>query len=147
VSQRLEAGPAGARILVAEDNAVNQRLMSKLLAKLGHAVEIAANGRLAVQAVTAENYDVILMDCLMPEMDGFEAAREIRRIESGARRIPIIALTANAMKGDRDRCLEAGMDDYLSKPVDPALLDTTIRRWTASAEPAVKLPRSGQYDR
>jgi CheY-like chemotaxis protein len=124
------------RILVAEDNAVNQRLMSKLLAKMGHAVEIAGNGRLAVEAATSQNYDLILMDCLMPVLDGFEATTAIRRQESPGRRVPIIALTANAMKGDRERCLEAGMDDYLSKPIDAGRLHAAIRRWTA--EPAVR---------
>jgi signal transduction histidine kinase/DNA-binding response OmpR family regulator len=122
---------AGARILVAEDNAVNQRLMSRLLVKMGHAIEIAANGRLAVDAAQHGDYDVILMDCLMPEMDGFAATVEIRRQESPGRRVPIIALTANAMKGDRERCLESGMDDYLTKPIDAGRLDAAIRRWTA----------------
>ena len=119
---------------MAEDNAVNQKLMLKVLTKRGHVPEIAANGREAVRAALSKEYDVILMDCLMPEMDGFEATVEIRRQENPARRVPIIALTANAMKGDSDRCLEAGMDDYLSKPVDLALLDQAIQRWTTKAQ-------------
>jgi len=102
-----------------------------VLAKMGHTAEIVANGREAVQAVRRRDFDMILMDCFMPEMDGLEAAAEIRRLEASSRRVPIIALTANAMKGDRDRCLEAGMDDYLSKPVDLVLLYQAIHFWTA----------------
>ena len=137
--QHLELNPprkrvsVGLSILVAEDNAVSQRLMAKVLAKMGHTAEIVANGREAVQAVRRRDFDMILMDCFMPEMDGLEAAAEIRRLEASTRRVPIIdaALTANAMKGDRDRCLEAGMDDYLSKPVDLVLLYQAIHFWTA----------------
>ena len=126
-----EPARASLKILVAEDNIVNQRLMLKLLTKRGHFPDIAPNGREAVRAAFGKDYDLILMDCLMPEMDGFEATIEIRRLENPSRRVPIIALTANAMMGDSAQCLEAGMDDYLSKPVDMALLDQAIRRWTA----------------
>ncbi|MBK5294380.1 MAG: response regulator [Acidobacteriia bacterium] len=112
------------RVLVAEDNAVNQRLVLRLLEKLGHHAVVVGNGRLSLKAfgaAAAEGvcFDMILMDCQMPEMGGFEATRRIRRLERGTgSRIPIIALTAHALKGDRERCLEAGMDDYLSKPLD-----------------------------
>jgi two-component system sensor histidine kinase/response regulator len=112
------------RVLVAEDNLVNQHLVVRLLEKLGHHAVVAGNGRLALEAIeraTTETtrFDVVLMDCQMPEMDGFEATGRIRQLETDTgSRIPIIALTAHALNGDRERCLEAGMDDYLSKPVD-----------------------------
>jgi two-component system, sensor histidine kinase and response regulator len=113
-------------ILLAEDNAVNQRLAVSLLEKRGHKVVVAGNGREALAALERESFDVILMDVQMPEMDGFEATRAIRGLEdsSDGRRapgstphVPIIAMTAHAMKGDRERCLEAGMDSYVSKPI------------------------------
>jgi len=106
------------RVLLAEDNLVNQKLVTRLLERRGHSVTVAANGRLAVQAVNRDHYDVILMDVQMPEMGGFEATAIIRDMErrEGAH-TPIVALTANAMKGDSERCLSAGMDAYLSKPI------------------------------
>ena len=117
-SFKSSVGPA-LRILVAEDNAVNQEVIRELLGALGHAVTIVENGRLAVQAAFAESFDVILMDIQMPEMDGYEATAEIRRRErAGGGRRPIVAMTANAMKGDDERCIGAGMDAYVSKPID-----------------------------
>ncbi len=109
------------RILVAEDNKVNQKLTRLLLKKLRLQADIAENGREAVEMVRSGKYSLVLMDCQMPEMDGFEATRAIRAIEQ-EQPIPILALTADAVNGVRERCLEAGMDDYLSKPIDPATL-------------------------
>jgi signal transduction histidine kinase/DNA-binding response OmpR family regulator/HPt (histidine-containing phosphotransfer) domain-containing protein len=125
------------RILLAEDNVINQKLAVKLLQRQGHAVAVAENGRLAVEAWQAAQaqgtpYDLVLMDMMMPEMDGLEATRRMRELEqaSGAH-IPIVAMTANAMQGDRERCLEAGMDGYVSKPVKPETLFEEIQRVTA----------------
>jgi CheY-like chemotaxis protein len=106
------------RILLAEDNNVNQRLMARLLEKEGHGVIIVCDGRQAVTAFESQAFDLILMDIQMPEMNGFEATQAIREKERATGgHIPIIALTAQAMKGDRERCLDAGMDGYLSKPI------------------------------
>ena len=106
------------RVLLAEDNAINQKVATRMLTKAGHAVIVAADGRAALDLVTREAFDVVLMDIQMPEMDGLQATAAIRAREAGgARRVPIVALTAHAMKGDRERCLAAGMDAYVSKPV------------------------------
>ena len=121
------------RVLVAEDNVVNQKIVLKLLSKLGHSANAVANGLEAIQANQRMEYDVILMDCQMPDMDGYEATAEIRRLESRERRIPIIALSANAMAGDREKCLDAGMDDFLTKPIQPKLLAETLQKWAAAA--------------
>jgi len=110
-------------VLLAEDNAVNQKLATRLLQKMGHQVTLAANGEEAVRAHLTAAFDVILMDVQMPEMNGFEATARIReREEITGEHVPIIALTAHAIQGDRERCLEAGMDDYLSKPLNSAAL-------------------------
>ncbi len=107
------------RVLVAEDNPVNQRLVTRILEKMGHQVVSVANGEEAVQTASRERFDAVLMDCQMPGLDGFEATRRLRRSASAElREIPIIALTAHALKGDRERCLAAGMDDYIAKPFD-----------------------------
>jgi CheY-like chemotaxis protein len=119
-----------ARILVAEDNPVNQKVLVRLLEKKGHSVALAANGREAVQCHSREKFDLIFMDVQMPEVNGYDATRLIRTRESAAGgRTPIVALTAHAMKGDREVCLAAGMDDYLAKPIIDPDLDSVICRW------------------
>jgi signal transduction histidine kinase/DNA-binding response OmpR family regulator len=117
------------RILLAEDNPVNQRLVLERLRRLGHETEVASNGAEAVAAARARSFDLILMDVQMPEMDGFAATRAIRALEASGDRTPIIALTAHALAGDRDRCLAMGMDDYLSKPVRAEDLESVLARW------------------
>jgi CheY-like chemotaxis protein len=108
------------RVLVAEDNPINQVVASALLAKLGHSARIAGDGREALAALAEEPFDVVFMDVQMPDMDGVTATAELRRREAGTgRRVPVIALTAHALKGDRERLLAACMDDYLSKPIRP----------------------------
>ncbi|MBV9766675.1 MAG: response regulator [Acidobacteriaceae bacterium] len=123
----------GLHVLVAEDNNTNQRIAVKMLKSLGYLADVASNGREAVEAVLRKQYDVILMDCQMPEMDGFEATAEIRKLETESTHVPIVAVTANAMSGDRNRCLDAGMDDYMSKPIDLHQLSEILRRWTEAA--------------
>jgi CheY-like chemotaxis protein len=120
--------PKQLHILVAEDNVVNQRLALKLLEKQGHEVVVAGNGREALDEWAQGDFDLILMDMQMPEMDGFEATQKIRSIEQTMEgRIPIVAMTAHAMVGDRERCLAAGMDDYISKPIHVETLTKVIR--------------------
>jgi signal transduction histidine kinase/HPt (histidine-containing phosphotransfer) domain-containing protein len=122
--------PTAIRVLVAEDNIMNQQVAARTLERLGCCVDVAATGRDAVDMVRQFPYDLIFMDCLMPAMDGFEATGEIRKLEAGRRHVPIIAMTALAMKGDSQRCLAAGMDDYLSKPVKTESLQAALGRWT-----------------
>ncbi len=129
------------RVLLAEDNAVNQRLAASLLERRGHKVTIAGNGREALKAVRAGAFDVVLMDVQMPEMGGFEATAAIRALEAGGQiaHVPIVAMTAHAMKGDRERCLAAGMDDYLTKPLDPRHLCALVEQM-AGAQALAETP-------
>ncbi|MDX2129220.1 MAG: response regulator [Chloroherpetonaceae bacterium] len=117
------------RILLAEDNAVNQKLAIKLLEKMGYRADIAGNGLEVISALKRQSYDIILMDVQMPEMDGLAATRQIRALWNDYERPFIIAMTANAMQGDREMCLEAGMDDYLSKPIRVAELQASLEHW------------------
>ena len=129
----VEGGPAAKRasasILLVEDNPVNQRIAQRMVEKAGHRVTMAGDGDSALQAWETERFDVVLMDCQMPGMDGFQATAEIRRREHGSQHTPIIALTASVMKGERERCLAAGMDDFLSKPIDLAELHRALDSW------------------
>jgi two-component system sensor histidine kinase/response regulator len=121
---------SGARILVAEDNPVNRLIATKMLEKMGFRTDAVANGREVLAALNLIPYDLVLMDCQMPEMDGYEATGEIRRSAVQAvKKIPVIAMTANAMTGDRERCLEAGMNDYVSKPISRKNLEKMLFKW------------------
>ncbi|MEP0843011.1 MAG: response regulator, partial [Phycisphaerae bacterium] len=138
-----DAAPPAAevRVLLAEDTLISQELVREILTRAGYRCDVVPTGKQAVTAVMIRRYDLVLMDCQMPEMDGFEATRMIRWQEQmhglagrkQGERLPVIALTANAIKGDRERCLEAGMDDYLTKPVDAAVLMSTLRRCLSKA--------------
>ncbi len=128
----------GSRLLLAEDNPINQKLAIVQLQKAGYSVDAVENGLQAIQKVQAEQYSAVLMDVQMPELDGLEATRRIRLLEKkNDRHIPIIAMTAHAMRGDRERCLEAGMDDYISKPFEPKILFNVLDRWIV-ANPSVR---------
>jgi signal transduction histidine kinase/CheY-like chemotaxis protein/HPt (histidine-containing phosphotransfer) domain-containing protein len=136
--------PLAGRVLLVEDHPVNQKVAQKLLERLGLTVEVADNGEIALDKLRQQDYAMVLMDCQMPVLDGYSATRRLREIESaqGGPRMPVIAMTAHAMSGDRERCLQAGMDDYLSKPLDRQLLAQTLARWmqrsphAAAAAPA-----------
>ena len=123
-----------ARILLVEDNPVNQMVAQKMLERIGLKATLANNGVEALRCLDEQSFDLVLMDCQMPEMDGFDATREIRKLELKTpqqQRLPIIAMTANVMSGDRERCLETGMDDYIGKPVQRDQLATVLRKWLA----------------
>jgi PAS domain S-box-containing protein len=136
------------RVLVAEDSPVNQIVAARALERCGCSGDVVGNGVEALEALGTRSYAAVLMDCQMPEMDGYEAAKELRRREQGQRRTPIIAMTAHAMTGDRERCLEAGMDDYITKPVRHSDLEAALRHWipaqpqapvdTVDADPATR---------
>jgi CheY-like chemotaxis protein len=132
------------RVLVVEDNAVNQLVAEGVLRSLGYDVELAENGLVALDALAGQDYAVVLMDCHMPEMDGFEATAELRRREGTARRTPVVAMTAGVLAEDRARCTAAGMDDFVAKPVDVQLLAAVLARWMTTASGAA--PSSGVRD-
>lgn len=120
------------RVLIAEDNIVNQKVVLYMLKKLGIQADVASNGIEAATAAARHPYDLILMDCQMPEMDGFEATKAIRNrelITSTSKKVPIVAMTANAMAGDRDKCLASGMDDYRKKPLHLSDIESVIEQW------------------
>lgn len=121
--------PTRASVLLVEDNEFNRNEMLAMLTRAGYECDVAGDGEQALAACQDADYDLVLMDCQMPRMDGFEAARRIRAAQGQRRDVPIIALTANALEGDRERCLRAGMSDYLSKPIDPRQLLATMSRW------------------
>lgn len=129
------------RVLVAEDNAVNQKLAVRMLERLGYQPDVVSNGQEALTALDRGGYTAVIMDCQMPVMDGYEATRRIRKreqeggIPGASARVPIIALTANAMQGDAERCKAAGMDDYLTKPVKTQDLGRVLQRWIPSSSP------------
>lgn len=125
-------GPAR-RVLLVEDNRVNQRVGARALEKLGCAVDLASNGREAVEMSSRATYDLIFMDCRMPEMDGYAATQQIRALGDATARTPIVALTAHAISGAREECLGAGMDDFITKPFNPADIERMLRRWTGEA--------------
>jgi CheY-like chemotaxis protein len=132
-----DRAPAGARILVAEDHEVNWMLIERMLQNRGHRVAHARDGDEVIEMVLGDSFDLVLMDCQMPVRDGYDTARELRRLERVAgdgRHLPVVAMTATAMPGTRERCLAAGMDDYVAKPVSTAELDELLRRWLGGSE-------------
>ena len=132
----------GRRVLLVEDNGINQRIGAALLARGGYECELASNGAEALDALARGPFDAILMDCQMPVMDGYEATRRIRAMETASgTRVPIIAMTANAMEGDREKCLEAGMDDYLAKPVTGKSLHSKLELWIGNSHSAGRAAR------
>jgi len=141
VLRRQTTRPLAASVLVVEDNELNREVARGMLEQLGHRVDVVGGGREALAALRCARYGAVLMDCQMPDMDGFDTTAEIRRRESGGHRTPIIAMTASAMQGDRDRCLRAGMDDYLPKPIYIEDLAAVLARWLDNgAEPAIPAP-------
>lgn len=129
-------GESGARVLVADDNLINQQVTAGFLEELGCVVRLAGNGEQAVALVREESFDLVLMDCMMPLLDGYDATAAIRQLEAATparRRIPVVALTAAALQGDRERCLAAGMDDFLTKPLALADLRAKVAQWASTS--------------
>jgi two-component system sensor histidine kinase/response regulator len=143
LASALGPGPSGPKLLLVEDNLVGQRLALRLLENLGYRADLSSNGREALEALGRSDYDIVFLDCHMPEMDGFETVAELRKRESGTKHTTVIAMTASAMEGDRERCLTAGMDDYISKPIRSSDLESAIRKWHRASAPASG-PRTGE---
>jgi PAS domain S-box-containing protein len=136
------AWPSPPLVLIAEDTPVNQIVAARALERCGCRVEMVSDGHAALDALTRQHFDAVLMDCQMPGMDGYEATRALRRTESAGQHTPVIAMTAQAMSGDRERCMQAGMDDYICKPMRYAELADALRRWIPAGEPGHSAQRS-----
>ena len=132
------AATDAALVLVVEDSPVNRLVAVRVLERCGFRAHVVNDGREALHALASQRYNAVLMDCQMPDIDGYEATRELRRREDGTRHTPVIAMTAHAMTGDRERCLEAGMDDYIAKPVRSQTLNEVLRRWIDRSDDADK---------
>jgi CheY-like chemotaxis protein/HPt (histidine-containing phosphotransfer) domain-containing protein len=132
----------GFRLLVVEDNPTNQEVALGILGQMGYRAEAVPDGLVALRALAKTDYDLVLMDCQMPELDGYECTRRIRQADTPVRnhRIPIVAMTAHAMSGDREKCLASGMDDYLTKPIHPGALREVLEKWLAGKSVAPALP-------
>jgi len=139
----LRGDPNSPLVLVVEDSPVNRLVAVHVLERCGFRAHVVNDGREALQALSTQSYDAVLMDCQMPNIDGYEATRELRRRENGTRHTPVIAMTAHAMTGDRDRCLAAGMDDYIAKPVRSQTLVEVLRRWIVEADQGPEDPAGG----
>jgi CheY-like chemotaxis protein/HPt (histidine-containing phosphotransfer) domain-containing protein len=142
-----QTSASAGRLLLVEDNPINQKVALGFLKHLGFEADVANDGLEAVEAAISGNYGLILMDCQMPRMDGYEATARIRAHERGTKNTPIIALTAGAMQGDRERCLEAGMDDYVTKPIDVTRLASALQKWLTQQAPKEDEPDQPVYDR
>jgi two-component system, sensor histidine kinase len=146
VSQQSIAPASALRILVADDNPVNQQVAAGMLRRGGHQVDVVGDGAAAIEAVAKGNYHLVLMDIEMPEMDGFEATRRIRALGNPTGAVPIIALTAHAMMGDEARCIDAGMSDYMPKPISRQRLDEAVRTWGRHAPAVDRVERGPTVD-
>lgn len=152
LSSRAPASPRGARILVAEDNVFTQIILKKTLERLGHAVEVANNGLEVIDLLGIELFDAVIMDCQMPLLDGYSTTARLRELGYDRVQLPIVALTANAVPGDREKCLRAGMNDYLTKPFTLAEVGAVLERWLASSpapkssEPRLEAPANAAID-
>ena len=142
-AQRPGPSPAAPLVLIVEDSPVNRLVAQRVVERCGFRSHVVNDGREALDALAAQNYAAVLMDCQMPEIDGYEATRELRRREQGKRHTPVIAMTAHAMSSDRDRCIEAGMDDYITKPVRSQKLAAMLERWARGPSSAADASARG----
>jgi len=138
VANSPDSTPSRGRVLVAEDNPINQRVVAILLTKLGYSPDLAADGKQAFEKLQQQDYDIVLMDCQMPVMDGFEATAAIRGLPNGRSRVPIIAVTANVLAGQREKCLACGMNDYIPKPISRDILQKVLDKFLQPAEQSVE---------